>query len=122
MTLDKVQVESGCLIITLSRESMTIMLKPDIVESLKESTKDDPRLNHALLNLLAWAHYPLIPIKDILGVAVEAIPSPPGSPELMKLIIRSMYHGGQRLYEVHLNPDDAKKVASEIKTLIGSKF
>jgi hypothetical protein len=38
------------------------------------------------------------------------------------LIIKSTYHGGQRLYEVHLKPDDAQKLANEIKTLISSKF
>ncbi|MCP8312991.1 MAG: hypothetical protein H3Z53_01265 [archaeon] len=122
MSKDRFQVESGCLIITLSKDFLTITLKPDIVERLKESTKDDYMLNQALLTLLTWAYYPTIPIMDISDVVIEAIPSPPGRPELMKLIIKSTYHGGQRLYEVHLSPDDAKKLASEIKTLIASKF
>lgn len=122
MVQDRVQVESDCMIITLSRDLLTIRLKPDIVERLKESTKGDHIINQAVLTLLTWAHYPIIPIMDILDVMIETIPSPPGGPELMKLIIKSIYHGGQRLYEVYLNPDDAKKLASEIKTLIGSKF
>jgi hypothetical protein len=122
MSKDRVQVESGCQIITLSRDFLIITLKPEIVEKLKEATKNDRGLNQAVLTLLAWAHHPIIPITDILDVAMEVVPSPPGSPELMKLIIKSIYYGGQRLYEVHLNPTDAQKLASEIKTLIGSKF
>jgi hypothetical protein len=110
------------MIITLSGDLLTITLKPDIVVRLKESTKDDQVINQAVLSLLTWAHYPTIPITDILDVMIETIPSSPGSPEFMKLIIKSICHGGQRLYEVNLNPDDAKKLASEIKTLIGSKF
>jgi len=122
MSQDRVQVESGCIVIKLSGDLLTITLKPDIVERLKASTKDDPTINQAVLTLLTWAHYPTIPIMDISDVALETIPSPPGSLELMKLIIKSICHGGQRSYEVYLNPDDAKKLASEIKTLIGSKF
>jgi len=122
MSQDRVQVESGCIVIKLSGDLLTITLKPDIVERLKASTKDDPTINQAVLTLLTWSHHPTIPIMDILDVMIETIPSPPGSPELMKLIIKSIHHGGQRLDEVYLNPDDAKKLASEIKTLIGSKF
>ncbi|MCP8322054.1 MAG: hypothetical protein H3Z52_14130 [archaeon] len=122
MSKDRVQVESGCQIITLSRDFLIITLKPDIIEKLKESTKNDHMLNQAVLTLLTWAHHPIIPIIDILDAMIEAVPSPPGSPELMKLIIKSIYHGGQKSYEVYLNPTDAQKLASEIKTLISSKF
>lgn len=122
MSKDKVQVESGCQIITLSKDFLIITLKPDVIERLKESTKDDHSLNQAVLTLLTWAHHPIISIMDILDVAIEAVPRPPGSPELMKLIIKSIYHGGHRLYEVYLNPTDAQKLASEIKTLISAKF
>jgi|GEM_PF-5996377 hypothetical protein len=122
MNKDNVQIESGCQIITLSKDFLIITLKPEIVERLKQITKGDHMLNQAVLTLLTWAHRPIIPITDILDVIIEAMPSPPGSPELMKLIIKSTYHGGQRLYEVHLKPDDAQKLANEIKTLISSKF
>ncbi|MEM3382742.1 MAG: hypothetical protein QXD42_02915 [Nitrososphaerales archaeon] len=117
-----IQIESGCQIITLSKDFLIITLKPEIVERLKEVTKGDHLLNQAVLTLLTWAHRPMIPITDILDVVIEVTPSPPGSPELMKLIIKSTYHGGQRLYEVYLKPDDAQKLANEIKMLIGSKF
>ncbi|NWG09573.1 MAG: hypothetical protein HXX80_04610 [Nitrososphaerales archaeon] len=122
MNRDWIQVESGCQIITLSRDCLTIRLKPDVVERLKESIKDDHMLNQALLTLLTWAHYSTIPIMDVLDVVIETIPSPPGSPELMKLIIKSNFQGGQRLYEVYLNPADAQKLASEVKKIISSKF
>lgn len=122
MNKDNIQIESGCQIITLSKDFLIITLKPEIVERLKEVTKGDHLLNQAVLTLLTWAHRPIIPITDILDVIIEVMPSPPGSPELMKLIIKSTYHGGQRLYEVHLKPDDAQKLANEIKTLISSKF
>lgn len=122
MSEDRVHVESGCQIITLSKDFLIIMLQPVIVEKLKEATKNDHLLSQAVLNLLTWAHHPIIPIKDILDVMMEVVPGPPGSPELMKLIIKSVYYGGQRLYEIYLNPTDAQKLASEIKTLIGSKF
>ncbi len=122
MNKDNIQIESGCQIITLSKDFLIITLKPEIVERLKEVTKGDHLLNQAVLTLLTWAHRPIIPITDILDVMIEVMPSPPGSPELMKLIIKSTYHGGQRLYEVHLKPDDAQKLANEIKTLISSKF
>jgi hypothetical protein len=122
MNKDNVQIESGCQIITLSKDFLIITLKPEIVERLKQITKGDHMLNQAVLTLLTWAHRPIIPITDILDVIIEAMPSPPGSPELMRLIIKSTYHGGQRLYEVHLKPDDAQKLANEIKTLISSKF
>ncbi|MEM2955309.1 MAG: hypothetical protein QXH58_01315 [Nitrososphaerales archaeon] len=122
MNKDNIQIESGCQIITLSKDFLIITLKPEIVERLKEVTKGDHLLNQAVLTLLTWAHRPIIPITDILDVIIEVMPSPPGSPELMKLIIKSTYHGGQRLYEVHLKPDDAQKLANEIKTLVSSKF
>jgi len=122
MSKDRVQVESGCLIIALSRDFLTIDLKSDIVERLKESTKDDYMLNQAVMTLLRWAHHLTIPITDILDVTIETIPTPPGRPELMELIMKSVYNGGQRLYEVYLNPDDAQKLASQIKTLISCKF
>ncbi|MGB9659349.1 MAG: hypothetical protein ACPLY9_02330 [Nitrososphaerales archaeon] len=122
MNKDNIQIESGCQIITLSKDFLIITLKPEIVERLKQITKGDHMLNQAVLTLLTWAHRPIIPITDILDVIIEAMPSPPGSPELMKLVIKSTYHGGQRLYEVHLKPDDAQKLANEIKTLISSKF
>ncbi len=122
MNKDNIQIESGCQIITLSKDFLIITLKPEIVERLKEVTKGDHLLNQAVLTLLTWAHRPIIPITDILDVMIEVMPSPPGIPELMKLIIKSTYQGGQRLYEVHLKPDDAQKLANEIKTLISSKF
>ena len=109
-------------IFTILRDFITIRLKPDVVARLRESVKDDGILAQGVSTLLEWAHYPIIPLSDITDVSVEMVPVAPGSQERMRLVIKSRYHGGQRLYEFYSSPDVAQRLAHEIKKRISAKF
>ncbi|MEM3737351.1 MAG: hypothetical protein QXJ75_04630 [Candidatus Bathyarchaeia archaeon] len=109
-------------IVELRKDYLAIYIKPSSIESLKELTKNNETIYGALLTLLRWAHHPIIPLPDIVDVSVEVIPTPPGGRELARLIIKSKFHGGYRLLEVHLSLGDAQKLAAEIKELISPKF
>lgn len=117
-----IKIEAEHKVIELTRDHLKVYLKHEVIEELKELTKNNEILHRAVLTLLRWAHYPLIPISDITDVSMEVIPTPPGKQELIKLIIKAKYYGGNRSYEFHLKPSHAQKIASEVKRLIAPQF
>jgi hypothetical protein len=117
-----IKIETEHEVIELTKDQLRVHLKQEAIEGLKELTKNNEMLHTTVLTLLRWAHYPLIAISDIIAVSLEVIPIPPGRRELMKLIIKTRYHGGERTHEFYLNPMDAKKLAADVKSLITPQF
>jgi len=117
-----IKIETEHEVIELTKDHLRVHIKQEAIEGLKEITKNNEMLHTAVLTLLRWAHYPLISISDIIDVSLEVIPTPPGRRELMKLIIKARYHGGERTHEFYLNPMDAQKLAADVKRLITPQF
>jgi len=122
MSEQSTKIEAEHEVIELTKDHLKVHLKQEVIEELKELTKNNEMLHRAIQTLLRWAHYPLISLSDITDVSIEVIPTPPGKQELVKLIIKARYHGGARSYEFHLNPKDAQKLASDVKKLISPQF
>ncbi len=108
--------------VKLTSEYLSLSINESTIQELKNLVAQQPILREALENLLRWVDFPIIRISDIISVSLEAIPTTPGGEHLFKLSILAKYRGGQRNYEIHLKPDDARRIAFEIESLIQKRF
>ena len=115
-------IESAGKVVTLTPEYLSVGLAESTVQALRDLINPKPIIKEAVDNLFEWADFPVIWIRDIVSVSLEAIPTTPGSEHLFKVLILARFRGGQRIYEIHLNPEDAKRLASEIESLIQKRF
>lgn len=116
------ELESGPKLIQLSKNYLSVKLKTEVIESLKEKVKDNPTLSEAVATLVQWSHYQNIPLGDVIEVSTEALPTKPSDVELTRLVFKCKYQGGQRVFELDLAPQDAAKLASEVKKIAAGAF
>lgn len=109
-------------LIELTREYLSVRLKPEAIEGLKRLTEGNGVLHPALSNLLLWAHHLFIPVLDIVDAHIEVDPTPPGGFEIARAVIKSRHHGGYMVHEVCLGPEDAQKLVSEISKIVNLGF
>jgi hypothetical protein len=117
-----ISMESFGHVVRLTPEYMSVGLSESTVQALRDFVSRQPLLKEAVESLLRWADFPVIWVRDITSVSLEAIPTAPGGEHLLKLLISAKCRGGRRTYEIHLSPDDAKKIASEVEGLIRREF
>jgi hypothetical protein len=115
-------VESFGSIIRLTDEYLRVELGEATVRGLRERVADSPELREGLEGLLRWAEYPTVWVRDVLSVDVEAVPAVPGAEQLFRLHLVVRFRDSERTYDIHMAPEEAKKIASEMKSLIGKKF
>lgn len=117
------RVENGHKIVELTKDNLTVKLKPETVQYLKQLVQNDESLRQTVQTLLSWANELVIPVSQIVTVSTEVIAAPPGYPESLGLTVKSRHHGGFYLHEIRgLSPDNAMKLTSEIKKLIVPEF
>lgn len=117
-----IEVESLGHIVRLTPEYLSVDLSESTVRALRNLAGQRSDLREALESLLRWADFPLIWVRDIDSVSLEAVPTEPGGEHMLKLLISARCRGGQRIYEIRLGPDEAKMIASEIEGLIRRGF
>jgi hypothetical protein len=115
-------IEAFGKVIKLTPEYLRLSLSDATIQELRSFVSSHPLLREAMESLLRWVDYPTIWIHDIIDVSIQAIPTTPDGEHLYKLVIRARYHGGERAYEIHLLPEDAERVLSEIKKLLQKRF
>ncbi len=115
-------VESFGSVVRLTDEYLKVELSDTTLHGLRERVSTEPALKEALESLLRWAEYPLIWVSDVISVAVEAVPAVPGDEQLFRLHLVAKCKGCERTYDIHMAPEDAKKVASALQDRIGRKF
>ena len=115
-------IETFGKVIKLTPEYLRLSLSDATIQGLKSFVSRDPLLKEAVESLLRWVDYPTIWINDIIDVSLQAVPTTPNGEHLYKLVIKARYHGGERIYEIHLLPEDAERVASEIKKILQKRF
>ena len=114
--------ESMGMVVKLTSEYLSEELTESAIHELKNLAYTQPPVKETLEALLRWVDLPVIWVRDIISVSLEAIPASPGSEHLLKLLILARFQGGQRTYEIHMDPEDANKLASEIESLIKKRF
>lgn len=117
-----IEVESLGHIVRLTPEYLSVGLSESTVGALRELVGRRPPLREALESLLMWADFPVIWVRDIASVSLEAVPTEPGGEHALKLLISARCSGGRRTYEIRLGPEEAKRIASEIEGLIRRGF
>ncbi|MEM2882324.1 MAG: hypothetical protein QXU06_01615 [Candidatus Bathyarchaeia archaeon] len=117
-----IEVESLGHVVRLTPEYLSVDLSESTVRALRNLAGQRSDLREALESLLRWADFPLIWVRDIDSVSLEAVPTEPGGEHMLKLLISARCRGGQRIYEIRLGPDEAKMIASEIEGLIRRGF
>jgi hypothetical protein len=115
-------IEAFGKVIKLTPEYLRLSLSDATIHELKSFVSSHPLLREAVESLLRWVDYPTIWIHDIIDVSIQAVPTTPDGEHLYKLVIKARYHGGERVYEIHLLPEDAERVLSEIKKLVQKRF
>ena len=115
-------IEAFGKVIKLTPEYLRLSLSDATIQELRRLVGKDPLLKEAVESLLRWVDYPTIWIHDIIDVSLQAVPTVPEGEHFYKLLIKACYHGGERTYEIHLLPEDAERVASEIKKLLQNRF
>lgn len=117
-----ITIESSCIVLNLTPEYLSLNVSESAIQELRHLTSKHPLSREALDTLLRWVDFPIILVKDIVEVKLQAVPVTPQSEHLIKLVIVARYCGGQRTYEINLKPEDAEKVASEIDKIIQKRF
>ena len=115
-------VESAGSVVRLTDEYLKVELGEATIQGLRERVAEVPSLKSAFETLLRWVDYPLVWVSDIRSVTVEAVPMVPGEEQVFRLHLVAASRGCERTFDVHLAPEDAKKVQAEIEKLIGRKF
>lgn len=115
-------IESLGSVVKLTSEYLSVSLTESTIHALRDLVNRQPLLKEVLESLLRWVDFPVIWLNDVISVSLEAIPASPGGEHLHKLLILARFQGGQRTYEIHLKPEDAKRIASEIESLIRKRF
>jgi len=109
-------------VIKLTPEYLSLSLSEATIQELRNFVSKDPLLREAVESLLRWVDYPIIWIRDIIDAALQAVPTTPDGEHFYKLVIKARYHGGERSYEIHLLPEDAERVLSELKKILQKRF
>jgi hypothetical protein len=117
-----ITVESVCSEVKLTPECLSVTLLEPTIQELKNFVSEQPILREVVDSLLRWVDYPTVWLRDIVSVSLVAIPVAPTSEHLLSLSILARCPGGQRTYEIHLKPEDAKRIASEIESRILKRF
>ncbi len=117
-----IEVESLGHIVRLTPEYLSVSLSESTVGALRDLAGRQHILKEALESLLRWADFPVIWVRDIASVSLEAVPTEPRGEHLLKILISARCRGGHRTYEIRLGPDEAKRIASEIECLIRREF
>lgn len=115
-------IEAFGKVIKLTPEYLRLSLSDATIQELRSFVSSHPLLREAVESLLRWVDYPTIWIHDIIDVFLQAVPTTPDGEHLYKLVIKARYHGGERTYEIHLLPEHAEHVLSEIKKLLQKRF
>ncbi|MEM1994673.1 MAG: hypothetical protein QXW32_04275 [Nitrososphaerales archaeon] len=115
-------IEAFGVVLKLTPEYLSLNVSEAAVQELKHLTSKYPLLRETLDTLLRWVDSPLILVKDIVEVELQAVPAIPESEHLLKLVLVARYRGGYRTYEINLKPEDAERVASELKKIIQKRF
>ncbi len=115
-------IESFYITLKLTPEYLSLNVSEAAIQELRHLTSKHPLLRGVLDTLLQWVDFPIIWVKDIVEVKLEAVPATPGGEHLFKLVIVARCHGGQRTYEVNLKPEDAERVSSEVRKIIQKRF
>lgn len=115
-------IKSFGKVIKLTPEYLRLSLDEATIQELRNLVSKDSLLKEVVDSLLRWVDYPTIWIHDIIDVSLQAVPTAPDGVHFYKLVIKARYYGGERTYEIHLLPEDAEKVASEIKKLVQKRF
>jgi len=115
-------IEAFGKVIKLTPEYLRLSLSEATIQELRNFVSKDPLLREAVESLLRWVDYPIIWIHDIIDAALQAVPTTPDGEHFYKLVIKARYHGGERSYEIHLLPEDAERVLSELKKILQKRF
>jgi len=115
-------IEAFGKVIKLTPEYLSLSLSEATIQELRNFVSKDPLLREAVESLLRWVDYPIIWIHDIIDAALQAVPTTPDGEHFYKLVIKARYHGGERSYEIHLLPEDAERVLSELKKILQKRF
>jgi len=115
-------IEAFGKVIKLTPEYLSLSLSEATIQELRNFVSKDPLLREAVESLLRWVDYPIIWIHDIIDAALQAVPTAPDGEHFYKLVIKARYHGGERSYEIHLLPEDAERVLSELKKILQKRF
>lgn len=109
-------------IVELTRDSIVMKVRPEVIERLRYLSKNDEVLRTSLESLIRWAHYPLIRIGSITDIHSEAVAAPPGSAETKRVVITAQYPGGFRTYEIVLRAADCDTLVAEIQKMLAPRF